>query len=385
MAEAVVVNSIGQYTSSELHAVRQESKGNESMKSRNTNILLVALAIALTCGGVVMGQDSVTLSVAPSALHALDIGGIAEGKKVKVEGFVINRNGDTFTIRDSKGTETVIVVTDKTKVKEVRKGLFRVDRTSNANEIRRGLRLEAEGRGNSDGQLLAKSIRFDERDLITAQALESRVDPVETLANSTQALAENNQQRISQAEQNAQRLSGQVDEVSGVANAATAAAANAQSSADQAQSNATAANERINALDDYEAVATIAVHFKTGSARLSRTAKEEIDEVATTVSENLNGWIVAVKGYADSRGRTGRNDSLSERRAKAVIDYLVTKHGLPAQRVVQPFGYGSSDPVAANNTREGRALNRRAEITVLVNKGIASQAGVQQTQVSRQE
>src|SRR6267142_4903456 len=168
------------------------------MKSKNTRILFVALAIALTCCGVVLGQDSVTLSVAPSALHALDTGGIAEGKKVKVEGVVVNRNGDTFTIRDSSGTETVIVATEKTKAKEVRKGWFRGDRTSNANEICRGLRLEAEGRGNSDGQLVARNIRFDEQDLRTAQALELRVDPVETLANSTQTLAEGNQQRISQ-------------------------------------------------------------------------------------------------------------------------------------------------------------------------------------------
>jgi hypothetical protein len=193
------------------------------MKSKNTRILFVALAISLSCGGV-LGQDSVALSVAPSALHALDTGGIADGQKLKVEGIVINRNDDTFTIRDARGTETVVVVTDKTKVKEVRKGLFRADRRSNANEIVRGLRLEAEGRGSSEGQLVARNIRFDEQDLRTAQALESRVDPVENLANSTQALAEDNQQRISQAEQNAQRLSGQVDEVSSVANAATSAA-----------------------------------------------------------------------------------------------------------------------------------------------------------------
>ncbi len=331
------------------------------MKIKNTRILVVALAIALTCCGVALGRDSFTLSVPPSAL-ALDTGGI---------------NGDTFTIRDSNGTETVIVATEKTKVKEVRKGLFRGDRTSNANVIRRGLRLEAEGRGNSDGQLVAKSIRFDEQDLRTAQALESRVDPVETLANSTQALAENNQQRIGEAEQNAQRLSGQVEELGSVANSAVAAATNAQSTADQAESDATTANARINALDDYQVLATIAVHFKNGSARLSPAAKAEIDAVTDVVSENLNGWLVAVEGYADSTGRTAGNRSLSERRAKGVIDYLVTKHGVPPYRVVQPFGYGSSDPVAANNTREGRSLNRRAEITVLVNKGISSQGKTQ--------
>ena len=346
------------------------------MKSKNTRILFVALAISLSCGGV-LGQDSVALSVAPSALHALDTGGIADGQKLKVEGIVISRNDDTFTIRDTRGTETMVVVTDKTKVKTVRKGWFRADRRSNANEIVRGLRLEAEGRGNSEGQLVARNIRFDEQDLRTAQALESRVDPVENLANSTQALAENNQQRISQAEQNAQRLSGQVDEVSSVANEAVAAAKNAQSTADQAESDATTANARINVLDDYDVLATIAVHFKNGSARLSPQAKAEIDAVADTVSEDLNGWLVAVEGYADSIGRTARNRSLSERRAKAVTDYLVTKHGLPPYRVVQPFGFGSSDPVAVNNTGEGRALNRRAEIRVLINKGISSQGNAQ--------
>ncbi|MCM3873156.1 MAG: OmpA family protein [Pyrinomonadaceae bacterium] len=354
------------------------------MKSKNTQILLVALAITLACSGLVLGQDSAALTAEPSVSKAPDTTAIADGNKAKATGIVINRNGDKITIRDSSGSETTVVTTEKTKIRLVRKGFFRADRSSNATEIVRGLRLEAEGRGNGDGQLVATNIRFDEEDLRTAQALESRVDPVESLANSTQALAENNQQRIGEAEQNGQRLSGQVDEVSGVANAATAAAANAQSTADQAEADATTANTRINVLDDYEVLATIAVHFKNGSARLSPAAKAEIDAVADVVSENLNGWLVAVEGYADSTGRTARNASLSERRAKAVIDYLVTKHGVPPYRVVQPFGYGSSNPVAANNTRLGRSLNRRAEIRVLVNKGIAPQAGGQQTQVSRQ-
>ena len=352
------------------------------MKTKNKQILLVALAITLACSGLVFGQDSVSLTVAPSAAPAPETVGIAEGKKVKVEGIVINRNGDTFTIRDSRGAETTVVITDKTKIRLVRKGLFRADRSSNATEILRGLRLEAEGRTNGDGQVAAKQIRFDEEDLRTAQALESRVDPVENLAKSTQTLAENNQQRIGEAEQNAQRISGQVGELSSVANSAVAAAKNAQSTADQAESDATTANARINVLDDYEVLAKIAVHFKNGSARLSSQAKAEIDAVADIASENLNGWIVAVEGYADSTGRTARNRSLSERRAKAVIDYLVTKHGVPPYRVVQPFGYGSSDPVAVNNTREGRSLNRRAEITVLVNKGISSQV---KTQAASQE
>ena len=351
------------------------------MKSKNTQILLVALAITLACSGLVLGQDSTALTAEPSGSKAPDTT-VADGKKTKAAGLVTNRNTDTFTIRDSRGAETTVVITDKTKIRLVRRGFFRADRPSNATEILRGLRLEAEGRTNSDGQIVAQHIRFDEEDLRTAQALESRVDPVETLANSTQALAENNQQRIGEAEQNAQRISGQVEELSTVANTAVAAAANAQSTADQAESDATTANARINVLDDYDVLAIIAVHFKNGSTRLSPQAEAEIDAVADTVSENLNGWVVAVQGYADSTGRTARNRSLSERRAKAVSDYLVTKHGVPPYRLVQPYGFGSSDPVAANNAREGRSLNRRAEIRVLVNKGINSQG---KTQAASQE
>jgi outer membrane protein OmpA-like peptidoglycan-associated protein len=352
------------------------------MKSKNTQIMLIALAITLACSSLVLAQDSAALTAEPSGSKAPATTAVADGAKTKATGIVTSRNGDTFTIRDTRGAETTVVTTDKTKFRLVRKGFFRADQSSNATEIVRGLRLEAEGRTNSDGQIVAQHIRFDEDDLRTAQALESRVDPVESLAKSTQTLAENNQQRISAAEQNEQRISGQVDELSTVANTAVAAANNAQSTADQAESDATTANARINVLDDYDVLATIAVHFKNGSARLSRQAQLEIDAVADTVSENLNGWLVAVEGYADSTGRTARNRSLSERRAKAVTDYLVTKHGVPPYRLVQPFGFGSSDPVAANKTREGRSLNRRAEITVLVNKGISSQG---KTQTASQE
>src|SRR4029079_19030359 len=124
------------------------------------------------------------------------------------------------------------------------------------------------------------------------------------LAKSTETLAENNQRRIGEAEQNAQRISGQVEELSSVANTAVVAANNAQSTADQAESDATTANARINVLDDYAVLATIAVHFRNGSSRLSAQAKVEIDAVADTVSDNLNGWLIAVEGFADSTGRT---------------------------------------------------------------------------------
>ena len=168
------------------------------MRSSKKQIHLIALVLVLASSVAVFGQDPSNGSSTTSGTGASRT--ISEGQKVTTEGIVVNRDVDTFTIRDSRGKETTVGFSAKTKFRLVRKGLFRADRSSNATEIVRGLRLEAEGRTNSDGQIVAQHIRFDEEDLRTAQALESRVDPVEDLAKSTQALAENNQQRISAAE-----------------------------------------------------------------------------------------------------------------------------------------------------------------------------------------
>jgi outer membrane protein OmpA-like peptidoglycan-associated protein len=92
-------------------------------------------------------------------------------------------------------------------------------------------------------------------------------------------------------------------------------------------------------------------------------------------TQNTNGWVVAVIGYADTQGNSERNRALSERRANNVIYYLVTTKGLKPQRLVQPFGYGQLEPVAANKTAEGRAKNRRVEIRLMRNKGISGNVG----------
>jgi len=353
------------------------------MRRKNRNFHLVALALILSLASVALAQES------PSAeLVALEASAntrnVPDGQKFKVKGIVIKSNAESFTLREPDGTETVVTLTDNTKIKAAKKNWFRQYKAAGPSSILRGLRVEAEGKGNQAGELVAAKIRFDEQDFRTAQALEARVDPVETLATSTKVLAEANEQRITSAEQNAERLSGQVTELSAVAAAANdaagraqASADRAQASADRAQADASNASDRINAMDDYELLQTFTVHFRSGSAVLSREAKAQIDLAATQVqSKNLKGWVIEIVGYADSRGKTARNRSLSDRRADAVINYLVTTYNLPLRRLVQPFGYGSLNPVADNATGEGRSLNRRVEIKVLVNKGLSAQAGL---------
>jgi len=219
---------------------------------------------------------------------------------------------------------------------------------------------------------VADWVRFDERDLRAAQALEQ-----------TDELAKDNETRIAAAEQaareaaeEARRMQGQIAENTALANDARARADRAQAQADSAFKAATLANNRINGLDDYETLKSVPVLFKVNSAVLDATAKALIDETATWAKAekakgNANGWLVQVVGFADTTGKTAKNRALSEKRANAVIQYLVLVHGLDLRRLVQPFGYGENNPIADNTTAEGRAKNRRVEIRVLQNKGIA--------------
>src|SRR5207244_5296812 len=230
--------------------------------------------------------------------------------------------------------------------------------------ILRGLKLEVEGRGGSNGELNAERVRFNESDLRTARAVESRATPLEERANATEG-------RLSEVEQNAQKLSGQLDELAAVSNAARGGAKAAQETADAAVAGVNATNDRISALDDYVPQDSIAVNFRVGSSILNADARTKLDAIATKAL-NAKGYVLEVTGYADSTGATERNRVLSQRRADAVIRYLVENHQIPLRRIVTPYGFGASNPVADNKTREGRAQNRRVEVKVLVNKGITS-------------
>jgi len=104
------------------------------------------------------------------------------------------------------------------------------------------------------------------------------------------------------------------------------------------------------------------VLFVTNKADLLPTAQLKLNEVADALTKQDTESKIVVEGHTDSQGGAIYNQDLSERRARTVRDYLVSR-GISADRVTSQ-GFGLSRPIADNSSPEGRANNRRVEIVV---------------------
>ena len=118
--------------------------------------MLVALAFAITLTTAVGA-----FAQGASKAHPVTV---PQGEKQKVQGVVSIRNGDSFKVRDIGGAETTVVMSDRTKVTSHSRGL-RGKKEYPVTYIMRGLRVQSEGRGDAEGNLVADWVRFDEQDL----------------------------------------------------------------------------------------------------------------------------------------------------------------------------------------------------------------------------
>jgi outer membrane protein OmpA-like peptidoglycan-associated protein len=335
---------------------------------------MVVLAASTIC----FAQVAATPAQGQSQVNTLQV---QAGQKVSVEGAIYTQQADSITVRSPGGAVYRVTLANDPEVKEKKSNPFRGAKKYSKNDLVPGLHVEIKGVGDDSGSIVAKEIRLTQDDFKVAQTMDSRVVPVENSLAETKA-------RLGEAEQNAQRLSGQVQELSAVSNAARggakaaqetadtamSTAADARSRADSAKAGVKAANERITSLDEYAVKNTAIVHFKVGSAVLSEEDKSELEELAGQAKAE-RGYLIEVAGFASADGDQAYNRRLSQKRADAVIQHMAENYSIPLRRFVTPMGFGESQPVADNTTLSGRKENRRVEVRILVNSGLAQSEG----------
>jgi len=185
-------------------------------------------------------------------------------------------------------------------------------------------------------------------------------DKVDTLSKSV----EENQERTRTNE-------GRITEVDQKAAAADQKAVAADQKAADARAAADAVNTRADAIEKaakrmvYEVVLSEDKgNFKFGQASMPDTAKAEIDELVTRLKSEPNGAYIEIEGHTDNVGNKMFNERLGLERAEAVKRYLYEQHQVPLHKI-NVISYGEEKPIAPNNTRDGRAQNRRVVIRIL--------------------
>lgn len=293
---------------------------------------------------------------------------VASGAKMKVKGMIVKRDQGNLIMRDQTGADLTVRLASNAKIEEKKSNPFRGGKTYSEAQLVRGLYIEVEGRGDSSGALVADKIKLSDDDFRVAHAVDSTILPVENRLGEAE-------ERVARTEQNAQRLSGQLDELAQVANLAKGGAAAAQETADVAVDGVNRTNDRISSLDDFEVRKSESINFKVGSAVLSPQAKTMLDDIATQAMRE-KGFVIEVRGFASADGAENSNRVLSQRRAEVVMRYLAENHNIPLRRIILPFGYGEAMPIADNASRDGRKQNRRAEVSILVSKGLTNPVNV---------
>ena len=162
-----------------------------------------------------------------------------------------------------------------------------------------------------------------------------------------------------------QQVQAKAAEVDQKAMAASQQADQAQSLANNAVNGVATLQNTVANLDNYRVVTETSVHFGFDKDTLTADAKAALDQLANTVP-NTKGYIITVEGATDSTGDAEYNYALSQRRADAVIQYLAAEHKVPAYKIYL-IGLGKDKPVESNQTREGRAKNRRVDIRLMTN------------------
>jgi OmpA-OmpF porin, OOP family len=313
-----------------------------------------------------MRQTSKPMVAFTVLLCCLSVGmayGASNGENVKIKGLITTRTGETLVIKTADGGNVTVALTDATKVQQP-KGLGLRKKQMSVTVLIPGLKISVNGVGDAQ-RVTAKTITFDADDLQLAETIQAGLTP-------TKHAVQANQQNIATNKQDIQTNQQDIS-----ANQVQTAANKQQITSNQEQIEASqqdieAANKRFSELSEFDTKGNVNVNFAVGKSVISASDKTALSALAHD-AVNLTGYIIQVKGYADSSGNAAMNQQLSMDRAQAVIAYLIQDCNVPVRHIIAPGAMGTADPTATNETAQGRAENRRVEVKVLVNKGLAGQ------------
>jgi outer membrane protein OmpA-like peptidoglycan-associated protein len=279
-----------------------------------------------------------------------------------VNGIIKTRTGETLLVKTDSGDVTVVLTADTRTVDK--KGLFGLEKSDLGDTVLiPGLKVSVDGSKDDQGRFVAKQIITDGDDLEASEMIQAGLHPTaEQVAKNVDALAAHDAKlgkHGEQLDQHGQRIADNQQQIG----------ANKQ----QIQQNMSSIEEqtrRFNALDDFDVKGEATVNFSVGSSKISKDDVAKLDQLAQT-AKGLTGYIVEVVGYADATGNAAMNTKLSEDRAKQVVTWLMQQGGVPVRHIISPGSMGEYGARASNESKQGRAENRRVEVKVLVNKGIA--------------
>jgi outer membrane protein OmpA-like peptidoglycan-associated protein len=188
-------------------------------------------------------------------------------------------------------------------------------------------------------------------------AVGTRVETLSQSIEATQEATRQNQARITQVDAKA-------DEVGIWAKDAQTAASTANTAAAAAAAKAEAVEASTKRLVYEVVISEDQGQFKFGSAELPEGVQQRIDQMIADLKANPRGNYVEIEGHTDSSGDKMVNQRIGEARAEAVKRYLYETHQVPLHKI-NVISWGEDKPISPNNTREGRAQNRRVVIRVL--------------------
>jgi peptidoglycan-associated lipoprotein len=192
-------------------------------------------------------------------------------------------------------------------------------------------------------------------------------DRVETLGQSieaTQQQTKENAARITQVDQKADQVGAAARTAQTAATGAQGAATAAQGTADAAAAKASAVDAAFKRLLFQVVISDEQGNFDLGKADLPEDLRGKLDELAKRLKADPAGNYIEIEGHTDSTGADATNNRLGLARAEAAKRYLYEMYQIPLHKI-NVISYGEEKPVAPNNTRAGRAQNRRVVIKVL--------------------